>query len=282
MRDVLPELLTRLRAGEELGLATVTRTWHSSPRPAGSAMIVTADGEVRGSVSGGCVEGTVYELARDATAPAAYTFGVSDEDAYAVGLACGGSVEILVERVTPADLPRFEALATAQRPELLIFGASDFAVALSGLGGLLGYHVVVVDARPVFLTAARFPAADEIVVDWPHRWLEGHLTDERTVVAVLTHDAKFDVPLLEVALRRPLAYVGMLGSRRTDADRRDRLREAGVTEAEMAALRSPIGLDLGALTPQEVAVAIAAEIVASTRGGSMRPLRDLDGPLHRR
>jgi xanthine dehydrogenase accessory factor len=139
----------------------------------------------------------------------------------------------------------------------------------------------VCDARPVFATRVRFPDADEIVVDWPHRYLASTDTDGRTVLCVLTHDAKFDIPLLTEALRLPVAYVGAMGSRRTHEDRNRRLREAGVSERELARLRSPIGLDLGARTPEETAVSIAAEIVAARHGGTGRPLTGSDTPIHR-
>ncbi len=148
------------------------------------------------------------------------------------------------------------------------------------VGKFLGYHVTVCDARPVFATATRFPEADEIVVEWPHRYLESTEVDGRTVLCVLTHDAKFDVPLLELALRLPVAYVGAMGSRRTHEDRNRRLREVGVTELELARLRSPIGLDLGARTPEETALSIAAEIVASRRGGTGVSLTGAHTPIH--
>jgi xanthine dehydrogenase accessory factor len=163
---------------------------------------------------------------------------------------------------------------------MLVFGAIDFAAALVRIGRFLGYAVTVCDARPVFATAARFPDADEVVVDWPHRYFDRTAVDGRTVVCVLTHDAKFDVPLLERALRLPLAYVGAMGSRRTHEDRLARLRAAGVTELELASLHSPIGLDLGARTPEETALSIAAEITAHRRGGSGVPLTGAHTPIH--
>jgi xanthine dehydrogenase accessory factor len=304
-------------------------------------MAVTADGQVFGSVSGGCVEGAVYELAQQVLStgvPQRHRFGYSDDDAFAVGLTCGGSLEVFVQPDTPAiaaalaadpepvvlarviggrqsllgkgmavfddrtagdpiidpELVR-HATATGRQwfgglelfvepwsppPRMLVFGAIDYAGALVRMGKFLGYHVTVCDARPVFATAARFPAADIVVVDWPHRYLAATATDRRTVVCVLTHDEKFDIPLLVDALRRPLAYVGALGSRRTNAQRLQRLREAGLTDAELAALRAPIGLDLGASTPEETAVSIAAEIVALRRGGSGLALTGGSGPIH--
>src|SRR5262249_51865500 len=163
--------------------------------------------------------------------------------------------------------------AFAPKPRLLVFGAIDFAAAVARVGSFLGYHVTVCDARPVFATNTRFPDADEVVVEWPHRYLEKQrdagALDARTVITVLTHDPKFDVPLLEVALRLPeVAYVGAMGSRRTHEDRETRLREAGLTDDELARLPSPIGLDLGARTPEETAISIAAEIIAGRSGGT--------------
>jgi len=163
---------------------------------------------------------------------------------------------------------------------MLVFGAIDFAAAVARVGKLLGYRVTVCDARPVFATAKRFPEADEVVVEWPHRYLARTEVDGQTVICVLTHDPKFDVPLLEVALRTDAAYIGAMGSRRTHDDRLARLREEGVTEDELARLASPIGLDIGARTPEETAVSIAAEIVAHRWGGSGARLTDTAGPIH--
>lgn len=176
--------------------------------------------------------------------------------------------------------------SAAEPPRLLVYGAIDFAAALARIGAFLGHRVTVCDARPVFATPARFPDADEVIVDWPHRhlaaeWEAGRL-DSRTAVCVLTHDAKFDVPLLELALRLPLGYVGAMGSRRTHAERERRLRAQGVTDAALARLRSPIGLDLGGATPEETALAIAAEFTAVRHGGSVLPLARRRGPVHRR
>jgi xanthine dehydrogenase accessory factor len=173
----------------------------------------------------------------------------------------------------------------APKPRMLVFGAIDFAAAVARLGSFLGYHVTVCDARPVFATAARFPEADDVVVAWPHKYLaeqaEAGRIDDRTVICVLTHDPKFDIPLLEVALRLPpLAYIGAMGSRRTAEDRHARLRDAGLTETEMARLSSPIGLDLGARTPEETAVSIAAEIIALRWGGDGGRLNAARGPIH--
>jgi xanthine dehydrogenase accessory factor len=168
----------------------------------------------------------------------------------------------------------------APKPRMIVFGAIDFAAAVARVGSFLGYHVTVCDARPTFATRKRFPEADEVVVEWPHRYLAGTEIDERTVVCVLTHDPKFDVPLLEVALRLPLAYLGAMGSRRTNDDRTLRLKELGFTEEDLARLHAPIGLDVGARTPEETAVSIAAEIIAARWGGSGAQLRHVSGPIH--
>ncbi|ADU07552.1 protein of unknown function DUF182 [Micromonospora sp. L5] len=357
MRDIVDGLTAWRAAGVRFAVATVVRTWKSAPRPPGAAMAVCADGEVVGSISGGCVEGAVYELCQEAirTGQArTETYGVGDDDAFEVGLTCGGTIEVLVQpdvvltepdavlaairtgapvatasagtaqmvvwpdRVAgtlgDADLDRavarqaegMLALGTTgtvrlgtrgqQRhdevsvfvqsylppPRMIVFGAIDFAVAVARIGRFLGYHVTVCDARPVFATRKRFPDADDLVVQWPHTYLESTAVDERTVLCILTHDPKFDVPLLEVALRTPARYIGAMGSRRTHADRLRRLRETGVDEAALARLSSPIGLDLGARTPEETAVAIAAEFVALAAGGSGRRLTDLDTPIHHR
>jgi xanthine dehydrogenase accessory factor len=181
-------------------------------------------------------------------------------------------VAVLVQSFTPP-------------PRMLVYGATDYARALADAGAFLGYRVTVCDARPVFATKKRFPDADEVVVEWPHRYLkaeaEAGRIDDRTVLCVLTHDPKFDVPVLEVALRLPAAYIGAMGSRRTHDDRLKRLEEAGLTPAEIARLASPIGLDLGARTPEETAVSIAAEIVAGRWGGSGARLSSLHSAIHR-
>ena len=172
----------------------------------------------------------------------------------------------------------------APPPRMLVFGAIDFASALARQGAMLGYRVTVCDARGVFATPARFPDADEVVVDWPHRYLQAEVdagrVDRRTVIAVLTHDPKFDVPVLQVALGLDVAYIGAMGSRLTHSDRLERLRGAGVSEEQLATLHSPIGLDLGARTPEETAVSIAAEIIAVQWGGGRSSLREVSGRIH--
>ncbi|MEU6215469.1 XdhC/CoxI family protein [Streptomyces sp. NPDC047023] len=358
--------------GRDFAVATVVAVSGSGPRPAGSAMAVGDDGAAIGSVSGGCVEGAVYELCRQSLedgVPVLERFGYSDDEAFAVGLTCGGVIDVLVQPVR-ADCPDRSGLMDALRvaasgqgvalvrslggsgtplgrsmivtvgggsgsmggsgltaavrdralgmlqagatgrvsvagdgrvcaeegavlvetslppPRLLVFGAIDFAAALVRIGKYLGYRVTLCDAREVFATPQRFPDADEVVVDWPHRYLgseyEGGLLDGRSVVCVLTHDAKFDVPVLVQALEMPLAYVGAMGSRRTHAERLARLREAGVSERALARLHSPIGLDLGGRSPEETALSIAAEIVARRCGGTGLPLSVSGSPLHTR
>ncbi|WP_169739456.1 XdhC/CoxI family protein [Actinoplanes friuliensis] len=184
----------------------------------------------------------------------------------------GSGVTVLVTSFAPA-------------PRMLVFGATDHAAAAARIGTFLGYRVTACDARPVFATAERFPGAHEVVVDWPHRYLAAEASagrlDTRTVVCVLTHDAKFDVPVLSLALKLPLAYVGAMGSRRTHADRLERLREAGLAEPALARLRSPLGLDLGAQTPEETAISVAAEIIAARSNATGRPLTGTPGPIHK-
>jgi xanthine dehydrogenase accessory factor len=429
VRDVLSELLDWWQAGETVGVGTVVATFQSAPRAPGAAMLVGPGGQAVGSVSGGCVEGAVYELAQQVVAegaPVLQRYGISDDDAYAVGLTCGGILDVFVESVSQERFPelgevaadieagRPVAVATvvahpdatwvgrrlvvrpepdeatdqsrdegrdesrdedkdqastegsdqgsgtgadpapagpqagtsgdglaatgaprtstrlgsaraddavtddargllalgrsdtltygpdgerrgedmrvfvssfAPRPRMLVFGAIDFAAAVAEVGHFLGYRVTVCDARPVFATGSRFPSADEVVVEWPHRYLAEEVAagrvDGRTVICVLTHDPKFDVPVLEIALRLPdVGYIGAMGSRRTHEDRLSRLRGAGLSDDELARLASPIGLDLGARTPEETAVSIAAEIIALQWGGRGDRLAERQGPIH--
>ncbi|WP_071812683.1 XdhC family protein [Lentzea guizhouensis] len=298
MRDLASTLLS----WDRFAVASVVAVRGSAPRPVGAAMAVGPSGEVIGSVSGGCVEAEVHDLACTVleTSEAAFaTFGYSDDTAFSVGLTCGGSLDVLVQRDSPSlraalqasvdSLPVSVRFCFEDRvftetwlppPRLLVFGAIDHAAAVAEIGRFLGYHVTVCDARPVFATPERFPAAHEVVVDWPHRYLASTRTDAATAVVVLTHDPKFDIPVLAEALSRPLAFVGAMGSRRTHLERLDRLREAGVPAAALARLRSPIGLDLGGRTPAETAVSIAAELVALRHGGTGAFLSDLSTPIH--
>jgi xanthine dehydrogenase accessory factor len=389
VREVLGELMQWWEAGETIGVGTVVATFRSAPRPPGASMLVGPDQSAVGSVSGGCVEGSVYDLAQSVVAsgaPVLERYGVSDDDAFAVGLTCGGILDVWVEQVSQETFPelgdiaadieagRPVALATviehpdpdklgrrmivrpavgtvpdevappgvdqgphrrglsrlwsdratdavrddalgllaagsnatltygpdgerrgegmrvfvwgfAPKPRLLVFGAIDFAAAVAKIGAFLGYDVTVCDARPVFATASRFPDADRVVVEWPHRYLTEQQAagaiDQRTVITVLTHDPKFDVPLLEVALRLPeVAYVGAMGSRRTHDDRMDRLREVGLSDDDLDGLHSPIGLDLGARTPEETAISIAAEFIAGRWGGTGERLARTKGRIH--
>lgn len=370
MRDVLDELLSVWHAGGTAGVATVVRTIRSAPRQPGATMFVAPDGTVAGSVSGGCVEAAVYELANEVVRsgqPELQRYGVSDDDAFAVGLTCGGIIDIFAEPMSRDTFPQLQAIADdiaahrptavatviahpdparvgrrlviaedtvggtlgsaradaavtddargllaagrtavlaygpdgqrqesgmevfvashAPRPRMLIFGAIDFAATLARQGAFLGYRVTVCDARPVFATTARFPGADEVVVAWPDRYLAEQVeqggVDSRTAICVLTHDPKFDVPVLRTALRLPqVGYIGVMGSRRTHDDRMNRLREAGLTDVELGRLASPIGLDLGARTPEETAVSIAAEIIARRWGGAGLPLTETEGRIH--
>jgi xanthine dehydrogenase accessory factor len=369
VRDVVDRLAHWWADGQATALATVVGTYRSAPRQPGAAMLVGPGGEAVGSVSGGCVEGAVYELGQQVLGdgrPVLQRYGVSDDDAFAVGLTCGGIIDLFVEKVDRQTFPQLgdvaEAIAKEQPvavatvvsgpparlggrlvvwpdrvggstgsarlddalrddvrglldagrnatlhygvdgqrrgeglevfvesfappPRMIVFGAIDFAAAVAKIGSFLGFRVTVCDARPVFATTSRFPGANEVVVEWPHRYLaaeaEAGRIDGRTVLCVLTHDPKFDVPLLEVALRLPeVAYIGAMGSRRTHEDRRERLLERGLTEAELARVSSPIGLDLGARTPEETAVSIAAEMIATHWGGAGSRLADREGPIH--
>lgn len=373
MRDVLDDLEAWWRAGEPVGMATVVDTWRSAPRPPGATMLVGPGGAVVGSVSGGCVEGAVYESAQEVRTgrrPFLTRYGVTDEDVFSVGLTCGGTLDVYVERVDRETYPEFGEVAAsirsgapvtvvtcvaAQEPDpaarlgrrlvlwpdrtagtlgdtrldeaaaadargmlaagrtgtlrygydgerhgedltvfvasfapparMIVLGAIDFAAAVARMGTFLGYRVTVCDARPLFATRRRFPGVD-VVADWPHRYLQAEAEagrlDERAVICVLTHDPRFDAPVLEVALRLPVAYVGAMGSRQTHEDRLRRLRERGLGDAELARLASPIGLDLGARTPEETAVSVAAEIIAARWGGTGNRLSDSAGRIHRR
>lgn len=287
----MADLAETLRAWQVRGLpyavATISAVRGSAPRGTGVALAVDSCGVLIGSVSGGCVDGEVYELCLEVLRTGGVvrrTFQADPEDPFAPAMTCGGAVDVTIRRVDPRmDSSVLAALDETRevRPRLLVLGAVAFAEALVRLGRFLGYRVTLCDARAVFASPERFPEADEVVVQWPHLFLAETEIDGDTAVCVLTHDAKFDVPALIAALRSPAGYVGAIGSRRTCADRVERLLAAGMGEDELARLRSPVGLDLGGVTPEEVALSIGAEIVAARHGGSGRPLRETAGPIHR-
>jgi xanthine dehydrogenase accessory factor len=367
MRELLETLDTwRVDPGSRpaIGRAVVVRTFGSAPRPEGAVLLYADDGRIAGSVSGGCVEGAAAEeidRARSTGRERVIRYGISDEQAWDVGLACGGTIDVLVQPQVPApvleaaraslgaggrgaavvtplpgDSPpadfgahepgegatpepelivhddgrlegtlgrpemdatlvegALEALrrgtsrtldigersyfveAFPVRPRLVVVGAVEVARSLVRLAAELGYETVVVDGRASFATKERFPDVDQLVVGWPDEIADEIGLGQNDAVAVLTHDVKFDEPAIVESLRRHCRYVGAVGSRKTQADRRARLRDADVTDNELADLRGPIGLDLGGRNPAETALAILAEIVAERYGGSGRPMRDL-------
>lgn len=365
MRELTADLERWRGDGRRIAVARVVGVEGSGPRPPGAVMAVTEAGEVAGSVSGGCVEGAVVEVALEVLAsgrPRMSTFGYSDEDAFAVGLTCGGTVHVFVSDlsswdpiygalrdalagdeaaalatvITGEDLgstllvrPDAPVLGTlgdpgldrvvardalgelasgttttrhygphgearqdevsifvesfAPAPRMLVFGAVDFTAALVRVAKVLGYRVTVCDARPMFATTTRFPLADEVVVDWPDRHLRSvhPPLGPQDAVCVLTHDHKFDVPALVAAVATDAGYIGAMGSRRTHAERVERLREEGLSDKEVARIFGPIGLDLGARTPEETAISICAEIIAQRAGRAAPSLRDAAGPIHR-
>jgi xanthine dehydrogenase accessory factor len=332
--DSIPEAaLAWAQAGRPVALATVIETWGSAPRPVGSQLAIGAGAEMAGSVSGGCVEGAVVAEAIDAIAegkPRILTYGVSDAEAFAVGLACGGTIRVLVEPVgvgqgIPVDLlsrlvaaragRRAAALAvntatwdrrlidgpgeplslaaeaalTADRagfaPEpakdwfigihnpplrLVVVGAVHIAQALLPMARLAGYDPVLVDPRSAFGSDARFPG-ETILTAWPDEALATHGLDARTAVVTLTHDPKLDDPAIRVALRSGIFYLGCLGSGRTHAKRVARLAEAGFSEAEIARIHAPVGSDIGAKSPAEIAISILAQMTERLRRPETRP-----------
>jgi xanthine dehydrogenase accessory factor len=363
MRDVLDDIERWRLDGRRLAVARVVGIEGSGPRDPGATLVASEAGEVAGSVSGGCVEGAVVTEALAVLRgeePRLVTYGIADEEAFSVGLTCGGTIHILVE---PLDwFPIYEVLRDALRseepvavvtvvegpslgtklvvgeqieavgslgaadldevvkrdalgqlqsaltgtrhyglhgearqneisvfiesfarpPRMIIFGAVDFTAALAGVAKVLGYRVTVCDARPVFATRTRFPAADEVIIDWPDSYLSrvGPELSPLDAVCVLTHDHKFDVPALVAALETRAGYIGAMGSRRTTEARKKRLLEAGVDEAGLARIVAPIGLDVGARTPEETAVSICAEIIARRTRHAAPSLRDRGGPIH--
>jgi xanthine dehydrogenase accessory factor len=327
MHELTTELARWLAAGEQIALATVVWAEGSSPRPLGARMAVTRSRHMAGSVSGGCVEGAVFEQAQEVLSgrpPKRLRYSAVDETGWEVGLACGGTIEVYVEPLVEAhrrlvaalEAEETVALATwldgsghllawpdgrlegdrslapalaalfpgpaaelrhgaegdvflevlAPRPTLVIVGAVHIAMPLVTLAQTLGFRVRVVDARRTFATRERFPTADELVVAWPQDALKADELGPQQCVVILSHDPKFDLPTLQIALRSRAAYVGLIGSRTTQAKRRAALREAGFGEAELARIHGPVGLDLGGREPAEIALAILAEIVAVRHG----------------
>jgi xanthine dehydrogenase accessory factor len=332
MRDVLDTLERWIGEGREIVAATVIRTERSAPRDPGAVLAVSGTGDVAGSVTGGCVEPAVYEEAQEVLAggpPRLVSYGIADEQAFDVGLPCGGTVHIFVDRLESSVVQQIakavrieepialsfaitgpeigggtlvrpttadgEAAAAAKRllargetgvveigdseffvssfaprPRMYVFGAIDFASTVASMGKFLGYHVTVCDARAKFVTPERFPDVDELVVQWPDEFLAGAPVDERTAICVLTHDDKFDVPILKVAVQSDAGYIGAMGSRRTTEKRLERLKSEGLSEEAIARVHAPIGLKIGARSPEEVAVTIGAQIIQVFRSDSPR------------
>jgi xanthine dehydrogenase accessory factor len=335
MRDLLSDYRLLSEGANPVGRAIVTSVWGSAPRPEGACMLATADGRMAGSISGGCVEGATAQAIAEAIregAPRHLSFGVSDELAWSVGLACGGTIKVFIEpAVSPqvlaaAQAPGGAVVATVtdagpvgarlvvyddgriegnlpehlrppiiaaarttletgtsrtidvpdskgdtvsvflevlpRRPTLVIFGGVHIAAELVRLAGPLGYRTVVADGRQAFLSRERFPAADELVLGWPEEAFARIGLDRATYVCILSHDPKFDDPALRIALKSEAAYVGALGSKKSQAARRERLKAEGLSDREMAKLHGPIGLDLGGREPAEIALSILAEITA--------------------
>lgn len=337
MRDLLPDIEAWGAEAQPLALATVVRTWGSAPRTLGAKMAVSADGRIAGSVSGGCVEAAVIEAAQAAAksgTPALLSFGVADDNAWAVGLACGGAIDVFVEAPDFATFAELVSLATADEPaavatvlagpsagrhlflhadgqkrgslkgplsqkisaaartaltegrsarvsvsdtdvfievmkpspKLVVVGGVHIAIPLTWMARALGYKTIVVDPRPVFGNVDRFAQADQIVPAWPDEALGRIGLTTETAVAVLTHDPKLDDPALRAALPSPAFYVGALGSKQTQAKRRERLLAGGLTESQVGRLHAPIGMDLGGRSPEEIAISVLAQIVAVRNG----------------
>jgi len=316
--DDIPALaLDWYSAGRGAALATVVGTWGSAPRGAGSQLVIDAAGAMEGSVSGGCVEGAVVAEALEALADGRarlLDYGVSDDDAFAVGLACGGQIRILLDVVGaslpqavladlvaaraarrpvallsdlagpgrvlagPGDHPeRFRADRSGVAPDgqtfvaihnpplrLIVVGAVHIAQPLVAMARACGYDPVIIDPRPAFGAQARFPG-ETIIDDWPDTALAALAPDARTAIVTLTHDAKLDDPAITAGLRSPAFYLGCLGSTRTHAKRLERLQASGVGATDLARIHAPVGLDIGARTPAEIAVAIMAQITATLR-----------------
>jgi xanthine dehydrogenase accessory factor len=317
MREILDELEAWTAAHEEIALATVVETWGSSPRPLGSKMAVTRSGKMAGSVSNGCIEGAVFEEAQKvlkAKEAKIAAFGVADDVAFSVGLACGGHIEVFIQPMAPvhAELMRLlehdhtatlrTNLASGEttldpgippgtelarrdgdwfiepfrRPaHLVIIGAIHIAIPLHRLAKLMGYRVTVVDARSKFATRERFPEADELIVAWPDEAMARIKLDRSAYVVILTHDPKFDLPALRSVLGHEVGYIGAIGSRKTNQNRFDALRKEGFTQEQLDRVHGPIGLDLGSRGAEETALGILAEITAVRFGGSGAGMREV-------
>lgn len=315
MREIAEELRAWRAEGDPVAVATVVETWGSSPRPLGSRMLVSRSGRMAGSVSNGCIEGAVFEEAQDVLAsgsPRLLEYGVADDVAFEVGLACGGHIAVFVQPATEVH-DRALALLAAERPfvmstdlrtgrseiiegvpetelpvrdgdrleepfgrppHLVIIGAIHIAIPLHRLARVMGYRVSVVDARAQFATRERFPEADELLVAWPDEALAGMTVDRSTAVVVLTHDPKFDMPALRALLPTGAGYIGAIGSRRTNQNRFDALRQEGFSEGQLARVHGPIGLDLGGRGAEETALGIMAEVTAARFGGTSLPMRE--------
>jgi xanthine dehydrogenase accessory factor len=334
VREILPELDRWRSRGDRVAMARVVATRRSAPRPIGSKLIVSQQGELAGSVSGGCVESEVVEAAREVLAgagPRLLTYGISDELALTVGLPCGGEIDVWVDEPAPELLDQLGEIVRQERravvltdleegtsrlvrhgedpvadeliraghdrvvelegrrvfadvfgppPRLLVYGAVDTADALCAAARGLGWHTLVADARGRFATPERLPNAHEVIVAWPEETLAQVKPDHATAIVVLTHDDKFDVPMLVGALTTDAFYVGALGSRRNQERRRERLLEAGVDESALERISGPAGLDIGAHSPAETALSILAEIMAIRAGRDGGRLKESSGRIH--
>jgi xanthine dehydrogenase accessory factor len=348
VREIASDIERWRARGERFAIATVVATRRSAPRPVGAKLGVSEAGELVGSVSGGCVENDVYACARevlDGSEPRLVSYGITDDEAFEVGLPCGGEIDVWIERGDPALVQRqLDVLARGERavrltvldgdeagrellvlenggerlgdgpealgelagdlirggrstlvewdgrtvfadvlappPRLLVFGAVDTAEALCRAAKGVGWRTVVADARARFATHERIPSADELVVAWPEDVLAQMPPEHDTAVVVLTHDDRFDIPALQGALASEAFYVGALGSRRNQERRRERLREAGVEDADIDRISGPCGLDIGAGSPSETAVSILAEILARRAGRDGGPLKEAGGRIH--
>ena len=327
MRDIAGDLERWLASGERIALATVVYAQGPSPRPPGAHMAVSASGQMAGSVSGGCVEGAIFEESQAILAggpPKRLRYGVTDEMAWEVGLACGGTIEVYLEPFAAVHAQVLQRLAAGETcalatwldgrghllawpdgrregdralasglagafpgptaelhrlpggeafvevfspaPELIIVGAVHIAIPLVRLAQTMGFRVRLVDPRRTFATAERFPTVDDLDLRWPQDALQAEGLGPQHAIVILSHDPKFDLPALRVALRSQVGYIGLLGSPVTQGKRCEALRDEGFGEAELARIHGPVGLDLGGRKPAEIALAIMAEIVAVAHG----------------